>query len=73
MTDKPEKPRISGKEATDVAMEAENYGPVRICAADDSTLNSKEPADPSSTDERHTGRRSCPEGTTAGAKTVTSA
>jgi hypothetical protein len=40
MTDKPENPRISGKEATHVAMEAQEYGPVRICAADDSTLHS---------------------------------
>jgi hypothetical protein len=45
MTEKTEKPRISGKEATHVAMEAEKYGPVRISAADDSMPNSKEPAD----------------------------
>jgi hypothetical protein len=45
MTEKTEKPRISGKEATHVAMEAEKYSPVRICEADDSTPNSKEPAD----------------------------
>jgi hypothetical protein len=45
MTDKAEKPRISGKEATHVAMEAQEYRPVRICAADDSTPHSKEPAD----------------------------
>jgi hypothetical protein len=45
MTDKTEKPRISGKEAAHVATEAQEYGPVRICAADDSTPNSKEPAD----------------------------
>jgi hypothetical protein len=45
MTDKTEKPRISGKEATHVAMEAQEYGPVRICAADDSMSQSKEPAD----------------------------
>jgi hypothetical protein len=44
MTDKAEKPRISGKEATHVAMEAQEYSPVRICAADDSTPNSNEPA-----------------------------
>jgi hypothetical protein len=29
MTDKAEKPRISGKEATHAAMEAEKYGPIR--------------------------------------------
>ena len=45
MTDKTEKPRISGKEATHVAMEAQEYGPVRICAADDSMSQSKDPAD----------------------------
>ena len=45
MTDKAEKPRISGKEATHVAMEAQEYRPVRICAADDSTPNTNEPAD----------------------------
>ena len=45
MTDKVEKPRISGKEATHVAMEAQEYGPVRICAADDSTPNTNEPPD----------------------------
>ena len=45
MTEKAEKPRISGKEATHVAMEAQEYGPVRICAADDSTPHSNEPAD----------------------------
>src|SRR6516165_6438823 len=45
MTEKTEKPRISGKEATHVAMEAEKYSPIRICEADDSTPNSKEPAD----------------------------
>ena len=43
MTEKTEKPRISGKEATQVAMEAEKYGPVRICATDDSTPNTNEP------------------------------
>src|SRR6476660_9858143 len=42
MTEKPEKPRISGKEATHVAMEAQKYGPVRIGATDDSTPNSDE-------------------------------
>ena len=45
MTDKAEKPRISGKEATHAAMEAEKYGPIRIRAADDSRPNSNEPAD----------------------------
>ena len=45
MTDKAEKPRISGTEATQVAMEAEKYSPVRICAADVSTPNSNEPGD----------------------------
>jgi hypothetical protein len=45
MTEKTEKPRISGKEATHVAMEAEKYGPVLIGAADDSTPNPDEPAD----------------------------
>jgi hypothetical protein len=45
MTEKTEKPRISGKDATHVAMEAEKYGPVQIGAADDSTPNSNEPAD----------------------------
>jgi hypothetical protein len=30
MTDNAEKPRISGKEATYVALEAEKYGPVQI-------------------------------------------
>ena len=45
MTEKTEKPRISGKEATHVAMEAEKYGPVQIGAADDSMPNSNEPAD----------------------------
>ena len=42
MTDKAEKPRISGKEATHAAMEAEKYGPIRIRAADDSPPNSNE-------------------------------
>jgi hypothetical protein len=45
MTDKAEKRRISGKEATHAAMEAEKYGPIRIRAADDSGSNSNEPAD----------------------------
>jgi hypothetical protein len=45
MTEKTEKPRISGKEATHVAMEAQEYGPVQIGAADDSTPLSNEPAD----------------------------
>ena len=45
MTDKAEKPRISGKEATHAAMEAEKYGPIRIRAADDSRPNSNESAD----------------------------
>jgi len=45
MTEKTEKPRISGKEATHVALEAQEYGPVQIGAADDSTPHSKEPAD----------------------------
>ena len=45
MTDKTEKPRISGKEATHAAMEAEKYGPIRIHAANDSPPNSNEPAD----------------------------
>jgi hypothetical protein len=45
MTEKTEKPRISGKDATHVAMEAQEYGPVRIGAADDSPPNSDEPAD----------------------------
>ena len=45
MTDKTEKPRISGKEATHAAMEAEKYGPIRIHAADDPRPNSNEPAD----------------------------
>jgi hypothetical protein len=45
MTEKTEKPRISGKDATHVAMEAQEYGPVRIGAADDSTPNANEPAD----------------------------
>jgi hypothetical protein len=45
MTDKAEKPRISGKEATHAAMEAEKYGPIRIRAADDSPPNSNESAD----------------------------
>jgi hypothetical protein len=45
MTEKAEKPRISGKEATQVAMEAQEYGPVRICAADDATSNSNGPVD----------------------------
>jgi len=30
MTDEAEKPRISGKDATHAAMEAEKYGPIRI-------------------------------------------
>jgi hypothetical protein len=45
MTDKTEKPRISGKEATHAAMEAEKYGPIRIRAADDPRPNSNESAD----------------------------
>ena len=45
MTEKAEKARISGKAATRVAMEAQEYGPVRICAADDSMSQSKEPTD----------------------------
>ena len=45
MTETTEKPRISGKEATQVAMEAEKYGPVRICATDDSTPNANETVD----------------------------
>jgi hypothetical protein len=45
MTDKVEKPRISGKEAANVAMQAQEYRPVQICAADDSTPHTKEPAD----------------------------
>jgi hypothetical protein len=45
MTEKTEKTRISGKDATHVAMEAEKYGPVRICAANDSAPNTNEPAD----------------------------
>jgi hypothetical protein len=45
MTEKIEKPRISGKDATNVAMEAQEYGPVRVGAADDSTANSDESAD----------------------------
>jgi hypothetical protein len=45
MTEKIEKPRISGKDATHVAMEAQQYGPVRVGAADDSTANSNESAD----------------------------
>jgi hypothetical protein len=45
MTEKIEKPRISGKDATNVAMEAQQYGPVRVGAADDSTANSNESAD----------------------------
>jgi hypothetical protein len=45
MTEKTEKPRISGKDATHVAMEAQEYGPVRVGAADDSTSHSNEPAD----------------------------
>ena len=45
MTDKAEKPRISGKEATYVAMEAEKYGPVQILAPDDSPPNSHQLAD----------------------------
>jgi hypothetical protein len=44
MTDKAEKRRISGKEATHAAMEAEKYGPIRIRAADDSGPNSNESA-----------------------------
>jgi hypothetical protein len=45
MTEKIEKPRISGKDATHVAMEAQEYGPVRVGAAADSTANSNESAD----------------------------
>jgi hypothetical protein len=45
MTEKIEKPRISGKDATHVAMEAQEYGPIRVGAADDSTANSNDPAD----------------------------
>jgi hypothetical protein len=45
MTDNAEKPRILGKEATYVALEAEKYGPVRIRAADDSAPGSNEPVD----------------------------
>jgi hypothetical protein len=45
MTEKIEKPRISGKDATHVAMEAQQYGPVRVGAADDSTPNTNEPSD----------------------------
>src|SRR2546423_1749844 len=43
MTEKTEKPRISGKDATHVAMEAQEFGPVHIRAAEDSTPNSNEP------------------------------
>ena len=42
MTEKTEKPRISGKEATRVAMEAQQYGPVQIGATDDLTPHSNE-------------------------------
>jgi hypothetical protein len=45
MTDRTEKPRISGKEATHAAMEAERYGPIRIRAADGSPPNSNESPD----------------------------
>ena len=45
MTEKTEKPRISGKDATHVALEAQEYGPVRIRAADDSMPHSDEPTD----------------------------
>jgi hypothetical protein len=45
MTEKTEKPRISGKDATHVAIEAQEYSPVRIGASDDSTPHSNEPAD----------------------------
>jgi hypothetical protein len=45
MTEKTEKPRISGKDATHVAMEAQEYGPVRVGAADNSTADSNDPAD----------------------------
>jgi hypothetical protein len=45
MTEKAEKARISGKAATRVAMEAQEYGPVRIGVADDSIPHSGKPAD----------------------------
>jgi hypothetical protein len=45
MTDEAKKPRISGKDATYAAMEAEKYGPIRIRAADDTKSNPNEPAD----------------------------
>src|SRR6476661_5613879 len=44
MTDKTEKARISGKAATHIALEAQKYRPVRICASDDSAPNTNEPA-----------------------------
>jgi hypothetical protein len=45
MTEKIEKPRISGKDATHVAMEAQQYGPVQIGTAGGPTPNSDKPAD----------------------------
>src|ERR1700747_146096 len=45
MPDKAEKPRISGKDATHAAMEAEKYGPIRVRAADDSGPHCNESAD----------------------------
>src|SRR5262249_43353055 len=45
MTDKADKPRISGKDAIHAAMEAEKYGPIRVRAADDSGPHSNESAD----------------------------
>jgi hypothetical protein len=45
MTDEAEKPRISGKDATHAAMEAEKYSPIRILAADASGPHSNESAE----------------------------
>ena len=60
MTDKTEKPRISGKEATHAAMEAEKYGPIRIRAADNSRPNSNEPADMKGTPDGGHARKAPP-------------
>jgi hypothetical protein len=45
MTEKPEKPRISGKDAAHVAIEAQEYGPIQISSADESTPNSNATVD----------------------------
>jgi hypothetical protein len=45
MNEKTEKPRISGKDATQIAIEAQEYSPVRIGAAEHSTPKANDLAD----------------------------